>query len=312
MRERATKVKTYNVDGTSDMLDDCALPGMMSAQKTLAGDVKLTGIGLHSGGQTSIAMHPAPEDTGIVFVDGTCEIPAIASNVIDTSRGTTIGVGGGRVRTIEHVMAALRGLGVDNAIVEVFGPETPAMDGSAYPCVEAIEAVGTEEQDAVRKYITLTEPICVRRGGSFILAVPSQYQKLTYVMNYVHPLIGAQMASYELDESDFSSEIAPARTFALYEEVASLLEQRLARGGSVENAIVIWQDHMSSELRYPDELVRHKVVDLIGDLSLVGGLLQADILAVKSGHSLNVEMALEIERMSAGSLPGAPAQAITA
>ena len=267
-----------------------------SSQFTVAGSVKLTGRGLHSGGDTSVTIHPAPEGAGIVFRDNSHSIRGLASNVVDTSRGTTLGFNGTRIRTIEHLMAALRGRGIDNAVVEVSGSEMPALDGSALPYVEAIDSVGLASLGAERRAITIDEPVCVRQNGSFILAVPASELRITYVMNYNHPLIGSQSATYILREADFADEIAPARTFVLYEEVAALLDSDLARGGSLDNAIVVWQDRMSSDLRFPDELVRHKMMDMVGDLSLVGGLLQADVVAVKSGHALNVAFAHEVEK----------------
>ncbi|MEN6356196.1 MAG: UDP-3-O-acyl-N-acetylglucosamine deacetylase [Armatimonadota bacterium] len=269
-----------------------------SNQTTIAESVRLSGTGLHSGGQTSVFIHPAGEDLGIVFCDGENNIVrALASSVIDTSRGTTIGKNGTSFRTIEHLMAALSGEGIDNAIIEVLGPELPALDGSALVYSEAIEAAGVVELGTKRKSIELTEPMCVRQNGSFILAVPAPRLSITYVLNYDHPMIGSQTAEYVLGETDFGEDIAPARTFVLYEEVAALLNEGLSQGGSIDNVIVIWQDHMSSDLRFADELVRHKVMDMIGDLYLAGGVLQAEILAVKSGHTLNVEFAKAVERM---------------
>lgn len=263
-------------------------------QMTLAETVKLSGKGLHSGKKSVVEIHPAPENTGIVFRHGLTTMSALASNVVDTSRGTTIGFNGLKVMTVEHLMAALRGAGVDNAFIEISGGETPALDGSSGPYIEAIESVGLVEQEAERRTISLQEPVCVRRNDSFILAVPADEMRITYVMSYDHPMIGTQSCTYVLSETDFGSQIAPARTFVLYEEVAALLDRALARGGSVDNVIVIWQDRMSSALRFPDELVRHKVLDIVGDLALVGGYLNAEILAVKSGHALNVEFAKEV------------------
>lgn len=265
-------------------------------QMTLADSVKLSGKGLHSGRETVVEIHPAPENTGIVFRHGMHMVSGIASNVIDTSRGTTIGFNGFRVLTVEHLMAALRGSGVDNAYVEVVGGETPALDGSAEPYVRAIESVGLVEQEAERRRITLTEPICVRRKDSFILAVPASEMSITYVMNYDHPMIGSQTSAYVPGEGDFAKEIAPARTFVLYEEVAGLLDRELAKGGNLDNVIVIWPDRMSCALRFPDELVRHKVMDIVGDLALVGGIVNAEILAVRSGHALNIEFAKQVLR----------------
>jgi UDP-3-O-[3-hydroxymyristoyl] N-acetylglucosamine deacetylase len=269
---------------------------------SLARRVKLTGTGLHSGAESTVVVYPASENTGIIFREGSHCVEANAGNVVDTSRGTTIGFNGTRIRTVEHLMAALCGMGVDNAEIEVSGSELPALDGSALPYCEAFVSAGLVEQAADRKAVTIDAPICVRQNGSFILAIPATELRLTYVMNYDHPLIGAQSATYVVREWDFAREIAPARTFVLYEEVAGLLDNDLARGGSFDNAIVLWQDRMSSELRFTDELVRHKVVDLIGDLSLIGGLLQAEVVAVKSGHALNVEFAREVRRAAASKL----------
>ncbi len=267
---------------------------MAGYQRTVADVVRIEGKGLHGGEASTILIHPAGPDKGIRFRDSHGTIQGIASNVVDTSRGTTLGVNGTRIRTVEHLMAALRGRGIDNAVVEVMGSEMPALDGSALPYVKALDAVGQIELELPRRVIELSEPVVVRQNGSFIAAVPASSLRITYVMNYDHPMIGSQIATYEFSERDFGKQIAPARTFVLYEEVKELLDNDLARGGSVENAIVIWQDRMSSRLRFRDELVRHKVMDLIGDLALAGGLVHADVVAVKSGHALNVQFASRI------------------
>ncbi|MGI6296032.1 MAG: UDP-3-O-acyl-N-acetylglucosamine deacetylase [Armatimonadota bacterium] len=289
------------VDGATNIADKVSEEAARY-QRTLADSVMLSGKGLHSGRDTTVEMQPAPENTGIVFRHGKDTITGLASNVVDTSRGTTIGFNGFRILTVEHLMAALSGLGVDNAYVEVVGGETPALDGSAAPYVQAIKSVGLVEQSARRRRVALSEPICVRRNDSFILAVPSSELSITYVMDYDHPLIGSQTSDYVLREDTFAEEIAAARTFVLYEEVAGLLDRQLAKGGSVDNAIVVWPDRMSSALRFPDELVRHKVVDIVGDLALIGGLLQAEVLAVRTGHALNIEFAKEVLRRT--SRPG--------
>ncbi len=276
--------------------DEVGMSKGICYQTTLRDSIHLTGKGLHSGEKVDIRVHPAPSYTGIVFTDGVTTVQAKASNVVDTSRGTTVGSNGTKYRTVEHLLAALRGCGVDNAVIEMNGAETPALDGSAAPYAQALEAAGIISLDSYRRYIELDKPVCVRTNGSFILAVPSDEMRITYVMNYKHPMIGSQVFSYVLDEANFSSEIAPARTFVLYEEVAALLENDLALGGTLDNVIVVWKNYMSCGLRYKDELVRHKVVDLIGDLSLAGGIIKAEILAVKSGHTLNVELAKLVER----------------
>jgi len=287
---------TLKANGIEDRAIIALDAGVEVSQTTLRSSVKLMGVGLHTGRDTSVTIHPASENSGIVFTDGKKQVRALAENVIDTSRGTTIGLNGTRVRTVEHLMSALRGMGVDNALIEVDGSEMPALDGSAGPYVEAIDSVGLEKSDAKRQRVVIDHPVCAQQGDSFILAVPSDELRFTYVMRYDHPMIGVQMSSYVLNEDDYGAEIAVARTFVLYEEVAGLLDMELARGGSLDNVIVVWQDKVSSALRYPDEFVRHKVLDMVGDLALVGGLLQADILAVKSGHTLNVELANRIRR----------------
>jgi len=284
---------------TNSKLDDIgrALVAKATPQTTLRESVRLQGMGLHSGIITSVAIHPAPANSGIAFRDGDCGVAALVENVVDTSRGTTVGNGDIRFRTIEHLMASLSGCGIDNAVVEMHGSETPIMDGSARFFVDAILQAGSVQLDGARKVVTLTEPICVSNGGSFILAVPSNKQRLTYVMNYNHPMIGSQVFDYQPGKDDFETELASARTFVLYEEVAELYENELAKGGSVDNVIVIWRDHMSSDLRWPDELVRHKVMDLVGDISLLGATIQADILAVKSGHAMNAEFTRRVAAM---------------
>ncbi len=300
----------FNINGTGSAAT-VARKAPVIFQMTLGGSIRLSGKGLHSGRDTVVDIHPAPENTGIVFRHGMQTVSGLASNVVDTSRGTTIGFNGFRVLTVEHLMAALRGSGVDNAFVEVVGGETPALDGSARAYVNAIASAGLVEQEAERRTFTIREPICVRRKDSFILAVPADRMSITYVIDYDHPLIGSQCSSYVLDEADFAKEIAPARTFVLYEEVAALLDRELAQGGSLDNVIVIWRDRMSSRLRFRDELVRHKVMDIIGDLALAGGIINAEILAVRSGHALNVEFAKEVMRADGGRKRSARSGAVT-
>ncbi|MEN6372785.1 MAG: UDP-3-O-acyl-N-acetylglucosamine deacetylase [Armatimonadota bacterium] len=269
-------------------------------QRTLSKKVNIRGTGLHSGDRCEVILHPAEEDTGIVFIGNGEQVAGLATNVVETARGTTLGYNGTKYRTIEHLMAALNGLGVDNSLVEVLGPEMPALDGSSMPYVEAILSAGTVTLHKPRNIFKLTEPVYASRNDSFILAVPSDRMKITYVLKYDHPMIGLQTSTFELSEEGFTKEIAPARTFVMYEEIAALLSQHLARGGSIDNAIVIWQDRYSSDLRFKDELSRHKILDIIGDLALIGGRMNAEILAVKSGHALNVVFAQELMRHFAG------------
>lgn len=260
-------------------------------QATLADNISIEGVGLHSGQRVKLTIRAAAAGTGIVFTDGRVIVPARADYVVDTSRGTTLGYDGAVFRTIEHVLGALSGMGIDNALIEIEGPEVPAMDGSAKLIAEAIETAGIVLQDEEKCVINIPKPICVQSGDSFILALPANEFSITYVLNYDHPLIGAQCSSYVVSADDFAREMAPARTFVLYEEVAALLDKELARGGNIDNVIVFWQDKISTQLRYEDELVRHKMLDMIGDFTLCGGRLNAEVLAVRSGHRLNVEFA---------------------
>ena len=263
--------------------------GSNGSQRTLKRPIEISGTGLHSGNKSTVVISPATVNSGIVFRENGERVHGIVTNVVDTSRGTTLGSNGTKVRTVEHLMAALRGAGVDNAFVEVRGSEIPALDGSALGYLEAIDAVGTVEQPEKKLILGLSEPIWVKANDSYILAVPSKCLRITYIMRYEHPMIGSQSFRFVVREKRFAKEIAPARTFVLYEEVAGLKSQQLAKGGNLANAIVIWRDRLSSDLRFQDELARHKVLDLVGDLALLGGELRADIVAVKSGHALNVE-----------------------
>ena len=260
-------------------------------QRTVGKDVGLSGAGLHTGEPCDVVISPADPDTGIVFVRNGAEIPAQAHNVTDTARGVSLSANGERVMTVEHVMAALLGCGVDNARVELSGPEIPALDGSSMPFVDALMAGGIAVQDRPRRVWKLREPVRVEKDDAYILATPSDGFSVNYTMQYAHPMIGVQSVAFALKGDAFQKEIAPARTFVLYEEVAGLISQRLAQGGNLYNTIVIWQDRLSCELRYPDEFARHKVLDVVGDLALAGGPFCADIVAVKSGHALNVELA---------------------
>jgi len=271
-----------------------------SLQQTLARQVKISGTGLHSGDLCEVILHPAEDNAGIVFMGNGERVAGLAVNVVETARGTTIGFNCKRFRTVEHLMAALHGLGIDNLYVEVHGPEMPALDGSSMPYVEAILSAGAVKLTQPRNLLKLASPVYVKRNDSFILAVPSDTFKITYVLKYEHPMIGSQTATFEISEDGFARDIAPARTFVMYEEIAALISQQLAKGGSIENAIVVWQDRFSSDLRFNNELVRHKVLDLIGDLALVGGKFSAEIIAVKSGHALNVEFAQELTKHFSG------------
>jgi len=271
---------------------------MANDQRTLKSVVTLSGAGLHSGDICEVTIRPADVDSGIVFVRDGRSVPGVVGSVVSSTRGTTVGCNGSEIMTVEHLMAALRGSGVDNAVVEVRGSETPALDGSSRPFVDAIREAGTEIQGRPRRTYRLRKRVCIEANGGCILASPSESLKISYTLKYDHPMIGAQTATFEFDEGAFRDEIAPARTFVLYEEVADLLADRLAQGGSLSNTIVVWRDHLSSDLRFSDEFARHKILDIVGDLALIGGELRADIVAVKSGHALNIQLARKVSEIA--------------
>jgi len=298
---------------------------MSEKQRTLKGVVKMKGIGLHTGVIANLEIHPAPANHGYKFqridLDGKPTIKADVDRVISTERGTTLEQNDARVHTTEHVLAAIYGCQVDNALITVDGPEIPIMDGSALKFVEAIEAVGYEEQDAERVYFELTEniPWEDEENGIEFLAIPDVNYRLTVMVDYQSPALGTQHASmYHIGE--FNKEIAKCRTFVFLRELEYLAKNNLIKGGDLDNAIVlverptISQDELtklakllgkedltvsvegigvlnSTKLQYENEPARHKLLDIVGDLALIGRPIKAHILAARPGHSGNVRFA---------------------
>lgn len=265
-------------------------------QCTLKTRAAMSGSGLHTGAECGIALCPAAADSGVVFVTHQGEVRAALDNVQDTRRGTSLRSGDGEVHTVEHLLAALAGMGVDNVRVEVDGPEVPAGDGSALPFVELIESAGIEEQATDARTIRLEEPIWVARDRGYLLAVPGSGFKASALISFRHPMIGEQAISLAIDPATFKREIAPARTFCAADEIEAILSQGLGRGGNEDNVIVVYDDRCSVPLRFENEFVRHKVLDLVGDLSLIGRRLHADVTAIKTSHALNVALAGRIMR----------------
>ena len=267
-----------------------------ASQRTLRESVGCIGVGLHTGARVALTLRPAAPGTGLVFVrtDGPhpVEIPARGEFVIDAALATTLGRGGVKIATVEHVLAALAGLGVDNCRVEVDGPEVPIMDGSAEPFVRLVHAAGLREQAAPRRYLAIRRPVTVTDGDKSAALLPAARFGVTYTIDFQHPLISDQSAALELDEPRFVRELASARTFGFKRDVERLQRHGLALGGSLENAIVV--DDFSilnpEGLRFPDEFVRHKILDAIGDLALIGMPVLGRLVAVKSGHALNHEL----------------------
>jgi len=262
-------------------------------QRTLGKNVSFSGIGLHSGKTVRLTLRPAPANHGIKFVrkdlpdDPT--IPARFNCVVDTSLATVIGAEGVIVSTIEHLMAGLAGLSIDNAIVELDAYEVPVMDGSAGPFTRMIMEAGIRELEAPRHFFVLTEPIELEQDGRFVGAYPDTTFKITCNIEFDHPLIRKQSCSIEIVDYVFEREIAAARTFGFLHEVEYMKRYGLARGGSLDNAVVIDKTDILNEggLRYPDEFVRHKLLDCIGDFSLLGMPILGHIVTRKSGHAFN-------------------------
>lgn len=269
--------------------------GRSARQKTLKSSIQCTGAGLHSGAKVSMTLCPAEPDTGIAFrrtdiAGGGALIPAHWKYVVDTRRGTTVGNGAGvAVATVEHLLAAFAGCEIDNALVEITGPEVPVMDGSAEPFVFLIECAGVVEQDAPRRGIRVLKPMLVRDGASLAALAPGDGLTVHLEIEFDSPAVARQECVFRMVNGGFKSDICRARTFGFLDEVDDLHAAGLAQGGSLDNAVVVSGKTVLNDggLRYSDEFVRHKVLDAIGDLYLAGGPLVGHFHGVQSGHTLN-------------------------
>jgi UDP-3-O-[3-hydroxymyristoyl] N-acetylglucosamine deacetylase len=241
-----------------------------------------------------VVLEPAPADTGIVFLTPRGEIRAAVENVSAVTRCTCLRSGNAEISTVEHLLAALFGMRVDNAYVRVDGPEIPAGDGSALPFVELIEQVGLEPQPGEPRIVPIEQPVWAIDGDKCILAVPSPGFTVSALVSFDHPMIGEQAVSVCVNPEVFKSEIAPARTFCTAEEIESLLEAGLGRGGNADNVLVVHRDHYAPDLRFRNEIARHKVLDMIGDLSLAGGTISADVTGIRPSHALNVALVRQL------------------
>jgi UDP-3-O-[3-hydroxymyristoyl] N-acetylglucosamine deacetylase len=266
-------------------------------QHTIKRPVTLEGVGLHSGKQATVTISPAPEDTGIVFRAGTDRIAAVPESVVNSHYATTIGKNGTRVQTVEHLMAAAAGLGIDNLEIKVDGPEIPALDGSAKPFVALLATAGRSQQSARRRPLALPSPVRVGSGARWIHVFPSTAFRVSYTLDVDHPAIGTQVLSWTpASERSFADDVAPARTYGFLKDLGIMRKKGLARGGSLDNAVVLAKGGPLNGLRYRDEFVRHKILDLIGDLALLGRPILAHVVARNGGHTLNVELVLAIQR----------------
>jgi UDP-3-O-[3-hydroxymyristoyl] N-acetylglucosamine deacetylase / 3-hydroxyacyl-[acyl-carrier-protein] dehydratase len=303
---------------------------MSDRQRTIARPVSLSGVGLHTGAVTHLTFKPAPTGHGIAFVrtdqSPAPEIPADIDHVVDLQRGTTLAVGDVRIATVEHVLAAVAGLEIDNITVELDNVEPPVLDGSTRPFVDVLLEAGTVEQEAPRDYLEITSPISYSEPerGVDLVVLPSDSLRITFLVDYRNPALGTQYTSLVSLKDEFVDEFAPARTFCFLSELEELKAQNLIRGGRLDSAVVICDNGKTQSdvdrlarlfnitehvpigttgilgdrpLRFPNEPVRHKAVDLIGDLALIGVPLKAHVLAARSGHSANVALARKIREL---------------
>lgn len=309
---------------------------MPEKQRTIKKSISLTGIGIHSGEETTIKFHPAPENYGYKFVRSDLpkpvEIPALVDYVVDLSRGTTLGIDDVRVLTVEHVLAALVGLRVDNCRIELYGKEPPVIDGSSLTYAEKILEAGIIEQEAEREYFVIDETIRYTNEdkGVDIVALPTDDYRITVMIDYNIPALGSQHTGVFNLEKEFYTEFAPARTFCFLTEVEDLSKQGLIKGGSLDNAIVIIDKELDeSELKYLQQLfnlkyipqfasngilngtplrfknepARHKLLDMLGDLALIGVPIKAQVLAARPGHASNIEFAKKVRNLYLKKLP---------
>jgi UDP-3-O-acyl N-acetylglucosamine deacetylase len=253
-------------------------------QKTIKKTFSLSGIGIHSGKETSISISPAIENRGILFIKEGKQIKALENNVEETNRGTTLA----GIAVVEHLLSAIYGLGIDNLEISVEGDEIPVLDGSALPFALALIGADIIEQREEKQTLPISSPI----ETSLLKVLPYRGFKVHFVVNF--PLVGEQKLSFDLNKDDFVKEIAPARTFGYISEIEQLKKQGLGQGASLENALAIGKEGYLNPPRFPDEVVRHKILDLIGDFSLLGRPLEAEIFANKSGHKNNIEMVRRI------------------
>ena len=264
-------------------------------QRTLAAPVTCAGVGLHLGQITQVSILPAEVNSGRYFVRTDVEdkvIPATVAAVSQTRLSTQLGPSGQHVRTVEHLLASLWATGVDNARIEIDGPEVPLMDGSAQDWMSLIQTAGTVEQGVPRQRGELAEPVIVRDGDAYVMAVPSSELRFSYGIDFPVTAIGNQWHSWSPEAQDFELQIAPARTFAMAHQIEGLRSQGLIKGGSLENALVCDRDGwLNPPLRFANEPARHKLLDLVGDLSLLGVLPTMHVTAYRASHSLHIQLA---------------------
>jgi len=263
----------------------------MIRQRTLGHSIRCSGIGLHSGKKIELVLHPAEADAGITFVrsDLGVRIPARAAYVTDTRLCTTIGRDGAHISTVEHLLSALAGLGIDNAVIEVNGAEVPIMDGSSAPFVFLIQCAGIREQDRPKKVLRILKKVEVREGDKSCALYPGSGFKVGYLLDYDHPMLRNRKVTIDFARQAYTREVSRARTFGFLHEIEALQKAGLALGGSLENAVVLDKYRVINEsgFRYEDECVRHKILDTLGDLMLAGHPIVGSFEGVRTGHEMN-------------------------
>jgi UDP-3-O-[3-hydroxymyristoyl] N-acetylglucosamine deacetylase len=276
------------------------LETVLIQEQTIRSTVECKGVGLHSGAPVSLRILPAPSGTGIIFrradLEG-FEVEAISRNVARVSYATSLMKKGVLISTTEHLLSAFVGMRIDNAIVELDNLELPILDGSARPIVDLIRRAGVRKQRRPRTYIRILRGLEVREGNKFIAVYPSDNYSVSYTIDFPHPLIGRESFTLELSNGQYVSNIAPARTFGFLHEADALREQGLIRGASAENALVLTRDGLiNPPLRFPDEFVRHKILDLIGDLALIGHQILGRVVADRAGHAMHTALVSRLLR----------------
>lgn len=278
-----------------------ALETIVRKQRTLQDSASFSGIGIHTGKEVGLRFRPAKEGTGIVFkridLPSLPVIPATVEYVQDTSRSTTIGIKDVKIHTVEHVLSAIKAYSIDNLCIEITSIEPPVGNGSADVFVEMIEKVGVREQEHTVPIVKIQQPVYWSEGDIQIVALPYDGYRISYTLSYPgSAFLRGQFHSVVVNEDNFKKEIAPCRTFSLYKEISALMDRGLIKGGSLDNAVVIKEDVILSKggLFFPDEMARHKILDLIGDLSLIGFDFHAHIIAIRSGHSSNFAFARQL------------------
>lgn len=273
---------------------------MKRNQHTIGKDVTYKGLGLHSGMPVTMTMHPAAPGAGIIFkrsdLPGGPEVPAQSRYITNTLRATTLEKGEAKVFTVEHVLSALYALQIDNCVIEMDSPEPPVGDGSAKTFCDMVQEAGIETQDEMIPILTLDTSAAVYEDNKFITALPYDGLRITFTSINPHPLLGTQMRDVVIDHDSYMKEIAPARTIGFTWELKAMRKMGLGKGGTLENAVVYSETECLSQLRFPDELVRHKILDILGDISLVGPL-HAHIIAVLGSHKLNAELSEKLQAL---------------